>query len=66
MLFQHKKKYFFFKAEPPRIVATEPEVREEEGGYATLRCIVRGQPTPSVVWKKGGSNVSVFQLFKLF
>lgn len=50
---------FYSSAEPAYIQEdTETEVAAEEGGYATLRCLVRGTPRPRITWRKGNVLVS--------
>ncbi|XP_027848870.1 papilin isoform X1 [Aphis gossypii] len=40
------------KESPPQIVTVDSNVEADEGNYATLRCIVIGNPTPTIVWQK--------------
>ncbi|XP_060846635.1 papilin isoform X4 [Rhopalosiphum padi] len=40
------------KESPPQIVTADSNVEADEGNYATLRCIVIGNPTPTIVWQK--------------
>ncbi|XP_075221688.1 proteoglycan-like sulfated glycoprotein papilin isoform X2 [Lycorma delicatula] len=44
-------------ASPPEIEETEPEVEGEEGNMVTLRCTVRGSPTPTITWYKGDQKL---------
>ncbi|XP_022174083.1 papilin isoform X3 [Myzus persicae] len=40
------------KESPPQIVTVDSNVEADEGNFATLRCIVIGTPTPTIVWQK--------------
>ncbi|XP_026818119.1 papilin isoform X3 [Rhopalosiphum maidis] len=40
------------KESPPQIVTADSNVEADEGNYATLRCVVIGNPTPTIVWQK--------------
>ncbi|XP_050439361.1 papilin isoform X2 [Adelges cooleyi] len=41
------------KASPPQIVdVADTKVEAEEGNYASLKCLVVGNPTPTIVWQK--------------
>ncbi|XP_068083649.1 papilin [Anabrus simplex] len=43
--------------EPPRILPSDTDVQAEQGSYATLKCIVRGNPLPTVTWRKGAVRI---------
>lgn len=45
---------------PPQIdlEQLEPEVIGEIGGHVTLRCAVKGNPTPRITWSKDGIQVN--------
>ncbi|KAG8262324.1 hypothetical protein J6590_054755 [Homalodisca vitripennis] len=43
----------------PEIHTDTPVVEADEGYFVTLHCVARGNPTPSVVWIRGGSTLSV-------
>lgn len=44
-------------AQPPTIVSDEMHVSAPEGSYATLKCSVRGIPTPVVSWRKDSNLI---------
>lgn len=52
---------------PPQIdeAVFEPEVKGGEGDFATLRCAVQGNPTPTISWKKGNLVVSTYRKYFL-
>ncbi|XP_054258197.1 papilin isoform X2 [Macrosteles quadrilineatus] len=43
---------------PPEIYAETTEVEADEGYFVTLQCSSRGNPTPVMLWIRGGSTLS--------
>jgi len=46
---------------PPQIVTVDSNVEADEGNFATLRCLVVGTPTPTIVWQKNTTLVIILQ-----
>lgn len=59
--FSHSDNFLLIliSAQPPTIVADEADITAEEGSYATLKCTIRGSPTPVITWKKDNTIVSL-------
>ncbi|KAI8121521.1 Tyrosine-protein phosphatase Lar [Lucilia cuprina] len=51
--------YFcFFHIDPPEIIKKPQNQGVRVGGVATFYCAARGDPPPSIVWRKNGKKVS--------
>lgn len=61
-LVSNLKVNLFVLVHPPAVDDTkfEPEINAGEGDYATLDCSVKGNPTPTITWKKGNLLVDDF------
>lgn len=49
---------FFFILDPPEITKRPINQSVRVGGVASFFCAARGDPIPSIVWRKNGKKVS--------
>lgn len=49
---------FFVLTDPPEIIKKPQNLGVRVGGVATFYCAARGDPPPTIVWRKNGKKVS--------
>lgn len=49
---------FLLCLDPPEIIKKPQNQGVRVGGVATFYCAARGDPPPSIVWRKNGKKVS--------
>lgn len=57
-LLTHKRCSFATFTDPPEIIRKPQNQGVRVGGVASFYCAARGDPPPSIVWRKNGKKVS--------
>lgn len=55
----------FDAKDPPEIIQKPRDVAVRSGGVAAFYCRARGEPTPTISWRKNGRKVNRFSIYLL-